>query len=84
MRSLRIKVDVCTQRLDETIRQDVRDKLRDLYSQFEPRRVWLYLKEYRAMSLGTPGSLAELEVDDGPEDVIVKGRCPVKQLDIAH
>lgn len=78
MRFLRIKIDVATHRFREATRERVREHLRDLFCQSIPaRRLWLYLKGLRQMSLGSPETLHEkstAEFMDGPEDVIVKGK----------
>lgn len=77
MRTLRIKIDVCTQGLHEAFRERVRNNLRDLFCQLPTRRLWIYLKSLRVMSLCSPEGyeerLASDELMDGPEDVIVKG-----------
>jgi hypothetical protein len=78
MRFLRIKIDVCTQRFHGAIREEIREHLKDLFcQQVPPRRLWMYLKSLRAMSLSTPETLKErlaLEGSmDGLEDVVVKG-----------
>lgn len=78
MRFLRIKIDVLTQGRPEAMREKVRNNLRDLFCQnVPPRRLWLYLKALRGMSLGSPENLKELYASDdimnGPEDIIVKG-----------
>ncbi|KAJ4289800.1 hypothetical protein N0V90_011131 [Kalmusia sp. IMI 367209] len=80
MRFFRIKIDVTTQGLHERMREKVRNNLRDLFCQLPSRRLWMYLKTLRAMSLGTPETFLELLASDkvmyGPEDVIVKGLNP--------
>lgn len=76
MRFLRIKIDVATQSLPEATREKVRENLRDIFCQLPLRRLWMYLKSLRLMSLGSPGTLDDtlaVEDMDGPEDVIVKG-----------
>jgi len=75
MRFLRIKIDVCTQGFREAIREKIRENLRDLFCQLPPRRLWMYLKSLRVMSLGDPETHDSLsdEFMEGPEDVIVKG-----------
>ncbi|KAF1847287.1 uncharacterized protein K460DRAFT_276406 [Cucurbitaria berberidis CBS 394.84] len=81
MRFLRIKIDVCTQGFREAIREKVRENLRDIFCQLPARRLWLYLKSLRVMSLGSPGSPDEImsnESMDGPEDVIVKASQVVR------
>jgi hypothetical protein len=83
MLKLRIKIDVWSQGLDERIRVEIREHLRDLFCQLPARRVWLYLKRIRYMRMreiksnGTVG--LELDSDDfadGPEDIIVNGKYP--------
>ena len=78
MRFLRIKVDVCTKGFREATREKVRENLRDLFCQLPARRLWIYLKSLRVMSLSSPETfeekLASAEFMDGPEDVIVKGK----------
>jgi hypothetical protein len=77
MVKFRIKIDVWTKGLEESIREDIREKLGDLFCQLPFRRLWYYLKQLRLMSLNSPESLSDLNGDiqeiDGPEDVIVKG-----------
>ena len=78
MRYLRIKIDVATKYLHESIREHVRNNLRDIFCELAPRRLWLYLKTLRLMSMGTPETLGEMlggsGALDGAEDVLVKGR----------
>jgi hypothetical protein len=78
MRFLRIKIDVATQGFREATREKVRENLRDIFCQLPARRLWLYLKQLRIMSLGSPETLSEMltsgDLMDGPEDVIVKGK----------
>ena len=81
MLNMRIKVDVWSQRLDEHIRIEIREHLRDLFCQLPARRVWLYLKDVRRMHLqesGKGGTFESLDPDrimEGPEDVIANGKC---------
>lgn len=76
---MRIKIDVWSKGLEESEREDICEKLRDLFCQLQTRRLWFYLKRLRPMLLRErPESLADLNDDiqadmDGPEDVIVKG-----------
>lgn len=82
MRFLRIKIDVATRGFREARRERVREHLKDLFCQSIPaRRLWLYLKGLREMSLGSPEALYEeyaaAGIFDGPEDVIVKGKTYV-------
>src|SRR3954452_14633081 len=61
MLNMRTKVDVWTQGVAETIREEIREKVRDLFCQYAlPRRVWFYLKQIRHMKLAgiTIGSTA--------------------------
>ena len=77
MRFLRIKIDVATKGFHEATREKVRDNLRNLFCQLPARRLWMYLKSLREMSLGSPEKQDErsaAETMDGPEDVIVKGK----------
>ena len=78
MVNMRIKIDVWSRGLEESKRDDIRGKLRDLFCQLPARRLWYYLKQIRLMSLAKePGRLPDLVGDtehmDGPEDIIVKG-----------
>lgn len=81
MLNMRIKIDVWSQGREENKRQDIREKLRDLFCQLPARRLWYYLKELRTMLSREPGDIPDLdemqEYMKGPEDVIVKGKCPV-------
>ncbi|CAN9170956.1 unnamed protein product [Alternaria alternata] len=83
MRFLRIKIDVATRGYREARRERVREHLKDLFCQSIPaRRLWLYLKGLREMSLGSPEALYEeyaaAGIFDGPEDVIVKANHVVR------
>jgi hypothetical protein len=77
MMHLRIKIDVWSKHLDEHIRAEIRANLQDLYFQFPPRRVWLFLKCKRFMRMrGSPVERAlglGVEADmDGVEDEFVR------------
>jgi hypothetical protein len=81
MLKMRIKIDVWSQGLDESFREGIRERLRDLYCQLPARRVWYYLKLFRYMHLRENGAhgIVESQPDpedimDGPEDVIVNGK----------
>jgi hypothetical protein len=83
MLNLRIKIDVWSQGVRESVREDARNKLRDMYCEAPARRFWLYLKHIRFMLL--KGVRPErdlglwLESDtmfDGAEDAIVNGKWP--------
>ncbi|KAF2134927.1 hypothetical protein P153DRAFT_329801 [Dothidotthia symphoricarpi CBS 119687] len=82
MRFLRIKVDVCTRGFRETIREKIRDNLRDIFCQLPTRRFWIYLKSLRVMSLSSPETFEEqfasMDNMQGPEDVIVKATHVVR------
>lgn len=81
MRFLRVKIDVATRGLHEATREKVRENLRDIYCRLPPRRLWMYLKSLRIMSLGSPETLDEeltASLMDGPEDVIVKASHVVR------
>lgn len=78
MVNMRIKIDVWSQGLEESKRQDIREKLQDLFCQLPARRLWYYLKQLRMMLLRAPGDVPDIndemqEYMEGPEDVIVKG-----------
>lgn len=80
MRFLRIKIDVATLRFQEATRDRIRGYLRDLFCRSIPaRRLWIYLKGLRQMSLGSPEESDKMDAEcfDGPEDVIVKGIAPL-------
>jgi hypothetical protein len=86
MLNLRIKVDVWSQGLEESIRQKIRDNVRELYSEFPPQRVYYYVKRIRHMELSRyfsnrgPRELqGEGNLLHGPEDVIAKGK-PIKSI----
>ncbi|OKL58587.1 hypothetical protein UA08_06081 [Talaromyces atroroseus] len=72
---MRIKIDVWSQGLEESKRENIREKLRDIFCQLPARRLWYYLKQLRLMSLKDPSDLNDDWQEDmeGPEDVIVKG-----------
>jgi hypothetical protein len=72
MLKMRIKFDVWSQGLDEGFRNDIRENLRDIFSQFPSRRVWYYLKQLRNMVLGGHTAGRDI-IMDGPEDTIARG-----------
>lgn len=78
MLNMRIKIDFWSQGTDESIRSEIRKNLRELFCQLPARRIWFYLKQIRQMVLGqrVRDATAEpqLELMEGPEDVIVQGR----------
>ena len=63
-----VKVDVCIQRLSANAKDEVRLNRQELLITLPRRRVWLFLKQIRAM-----GRSYELQMD-GPEDVIARGK----------
>lgn len=85
MWNFRIKVDVWSQGLDESIRQFARRSVRELFLSLAPRRLWCYLKTMRSARTGLV-STSELPVDvgrdpniqdsfaHGPEDIMATGK----------
>ena len=49
MLNMRIKIDVWSKGLSNARREDIREKLAELFCQLPARRVWLYLKRTRLM-----------------------------------
>jgi hypothetical protein len=86
MLNMRIKIDVWSKGLDESIREEIREHLRDLFCQLPARRVWYYLKHIRHMRVrrSTPlrangrnePEASRPELMDGPKDAIVHGATP--------
>lgn len=72
MLKMRVKFDVWSAGLDEGFRNDIRENLRDIFSQFPVRRVWYYLKQLRNMFLRDL-SIEGSAIVDGPEDMIARG-----------
>ena len=85
MWKLRVKIDVWSKGLDETLRQRNRDLLIEDYLQLPPRRVWHFVKRIRFAFLSQKTRLkGENEPYDlvdsfvqGPEDTIAQGKCLV-------
>lgn len=82
MLNMRIKIDVFIQGLDEDFREGVRENLRELFCQFPPQRVWLYLKNVRNILLRDrsmeskdtiANELKEALIMDGPENSLAMG-----------
>lgn len=81
MLNMRIKIDVWSRGVDENIRIENREKLRQMFCQLPARRMWFYLKHTRRMLL-TPNEPDKRtgfrhDVDDimeGPEDIIANGK----------
>ncbi len=77
---MRIKIDVWSQGLDESLRNQARENLTDLFCQLPPRRVYFYAKHIRHMLLikrhgdnKAIGSQDTKELIEGSEDTIAKG-----------
>ena len=84
MLNMRIKVDVWSKGIDESIRIEIREHVQELFCQLPARRVWFYLKDIRHMLLkrNEPEERAgsQLDMDDlmeGPEDIIANGKSLV-------
>jgi hypothetical protein len=87
MLKLRVKIDTWSKGLDESIREDARDHLRDLYCELPVQRLWIYVKRERFMFSGeatilTPqGAVLDLKLPPellaGPEDLVAK--CKLNQ-----
>ncbi|KAJ3495104.1 hypothetical protein NLG97_g3636 [Lecanicillium saksenae] len=69
---LRIKIDVWSQGISEDLRHANRVRLLDIYRQLPRRRLWLYLKRWRAMELGQSRGVDAEAFVDGPEDIVAK------------
>ncbi len=88
MWKLRVKIDVWSQGLDESLRQSNRELLIEAYLQLPPRRVWLFVKHIRfAFLRQMAGPEGENELYDlldsfvqGPEDVIAQGKYLVSYV----
>ena len=85
MLTLRIKIDVWSQGLSPSQREDVRQKLGQLFCQLPPRRIWMYLKQVRLMlinkgrrvEVGKKPSEIERQIfqrGEGAEDIVAHGR----------
>lgn len=73
MTRLRIKIDVWSQGIDEKLRQANRLYLVGIYRQFPRRRWWLYLKQWRRMTLSECDGINHDALIDAPEDIVAKG-----------
>lgn len=81
MWKLRVKIDVWSRGVDESLRQRNRELLVGAYLRLPPRRVLLYLKQFRVAALEqvarlegeNPFNHAELYFQ-GPEDTIARGK----------
>ncbi|MCJ1406564.1 hypothetical protein MMC19_000630 [Ptychographa xylographoides] len=72
MLKLRIKIDTRTKGLDEQMREDARDNLREFYCERPPHQVWIYMKRIRFMKNG--GTFL------GPGDKVIDSHLPAKLL----
>ncbi|KUJ19709.1 uncharacterized protein LY89DRAFT_611477 [Mollisia scopiformis] len=85
---LRVKIDVWSQGLDESLRQRNRLLLTESYCRLPSSRVWFYVKHIRA---AVSGQLKELETNvdlgdglQGPEDTIAKAAHIIKPQRLAQ
>lgn len=71
---MRIKVDVWSKGINESVRVEIRENLRTLFCQLPARRLWFYLKLIRQMLLGKDEALVgNVDIIEGPENTIVRG-----------
>jgi hypothetical protein len=83
MWKLRVKIDVWSHGLDESLRQRNRELLIEAYLRLPPCRVWYFVKRIKFAFLSKKPRLgAEDESYDpldplvhGPEDTIAQGKC---------
>ena len=88
MWKLRVKIDVWSQGLDESLRQRNRELLIEAYLRLPPRRVWCFVKSIRFACLkqmaGPKGESEPYDLVDsfvqGPEDIIAQGKCLVSYV----
>ncbi|KAL6794460.1 hypothetical protein J3E68DRAFT_406842 [Trichoderma sp. SZMC 28012] len=85
MMRLRIKIDVWSKGLDETLRERNRNLLMDAYTRLPPHRFWLYTKHWRDTISRDPGGPRIWEHaqpqnvdDDGPENTIARAQHIIK------
>lgn len=84
MWKLRVKIDVWSQGLDESLRQRNRELLIEAYLRLPPHRVWHFVKHIRLAYLtqmaGPMGGNGPCHLEDsfveGPEDIIAQGNLP--------
>jgi len=86
MLNMRIKIDVWSQGLSNSKREDIREKLGDLFCQLPARRIWLYFKYIRFMLRDGREKGADQAMDSSEpqsclkgndaEDIIVDGTFP--------
>ena len=89
MLNMRIKIDVWSKGLSNARREDIREKLAELFCQLPARRVWLYLKRTRLMlRVGAknwtdqsfnPTKLKKWRKGEDAEDHIVEGKFPISR-----
>ncbi|UKZ76002.1 hypothetical protein TrVFT333_003698 [Trichoderma virens FT-333] len=85
MMKLRIKIDVWSHGIDESLRERNRTLLMDAYTRLPPHRFWIYTKHWRYTILCGPGGPSNEEQiqsqdfsDDGPENAIARARHIIK------
>lgn len=80
MWTLRVKIDVWSQALDESLRERNRVLLMDSYLRLPPSRVWLFMKHIRIGFLERSRDFGQEEIYrnsfDGPENTLARGKCP--------
>ncbi|KAG6003045.1 hypothetical protein E4U21_002434 [Claviceps maximensis] len=85
---LRVKIDAWSHGVDERVRQNNRNALVEHFLTMPRRRVWLYLKRWRLMSLQLDGSdlrtHLEMSTVDKPEDVIARAWQVIKPDRLNH
>ena len=78
MLNMRIKIDVWTQRLDESFRKKIRENLRELFCQLSTRRVWYCLKQIKNMLLNDKATiesqLNSKHMMNKPKNIIVNDK----------
>ncbi|KAK2764586.1 hypothetical protein FQN54_009281 [Arachnomyces sp. PD_36] len=72
MLNVRIKIDVWSKGTEESVREEIRENLRDLFCELAPQRVWYYVKYIRSMLLRGRDKELNEDVMHGPEDVVAK------------
>ncbi|KFY88350.1 hypothetical protein V498_06809 [Pseudogymnoascus sp. VKM F-4517 (FW-2822)] len=90
MVNMGIKFDVWSAGLDERFRHTIRENLQGVFCQLPVRRVWYYLKYYRAMMFNDgvsdeTSTRGDGMIADGPEDTIARGMSQViRSQDLAR
>ena len=67
MLNMRIKLDLWSRGLQESLRNDIRENLRAIFCQLPAHRVWFYLKYVRNIVNENRITMG------GPEDILAKG-----------